>query len=272
MSRVREDARSPLGVTAIAPPLVTCVLVGVLVLGELADPYVLAAAVLLVQLVLASSPSVQGRTRTPVRAPKLVPIALAGGVAAAATLLPSMLKGADGTTATAAATVDGGSLAGIGVALPVLVVVALLGQLRRPAPRADVVLALGDVVTTGTVALLATGWVAASLSPVGHPAVVVAAIVAVVMVAAERTRRPVLVVWSLALCALCGIVLASVEGVDARVGAAAAVAIGGAAVLGAAVGRRWRPLPQARWAMEVVAPIAFAGPVVFVATLIWAGI
>ncbi|MGH1561469.1 hypothetical protein [Mumia sp. DW29H23] len=274
MSRVREEARSPLGLTAIAPPVVTCALAGLLVLADLAGTVVMAAAVLLVQLVLAASPSPAGRTRAPVHAPKALPIALSGLVAAVVTLAPSVVAGAEGTVATAAASVDSGSLAGVGIALPVLVLAALLGQLRRPAPRPDVVPALGEVVVTGTVALMATGWLAAAVSPVGRPAVVVAAVVTVIVVVADRAgrMRPVAHVWALALSALSGIVLASLEGADAVVGGVAAVAIGGAVIAGSSVGRRWRPLPPSRWAVEATAPIALAGPVVFVAALIWAGI
>lgn len=274
MSRVREEARSPLGLTAFAPWVVTCALVALLVLADFAGPVVVAGAVLLVQLVLAASPPPAGVTRAPARSPKVAPIALAGLAAAVVTLAPTTISGAAGTVATASAAVAGGSLAGVGIAFPVLVLAALLGQLRRPPPRPDVVTALGEVVVTGTIALMATGWLAAALSPVGRPAIVVAAVVTVIMVLADRSvrMRPVTQVWALAMSALSGIVLASLEGAHALVGGIAALAIAGAVLAGGAVGRRWRPLPPARWAMEVTAPIALAGPVVFVASLVWAGI
>ncbi|WP_370617599.1 hypothetical protein [Mumia sp. Pv 4-285] len=274
MSRIREDARSPFGLTSIAPSVATCLITVVLVLAVLAGPVVVAAAVLVVQLMLAAVPSPAGVSRTPVRAPKAVPIAAAGIVASLVTLAPGVVDGAAGTRATASADVAGGSLVGIGLALPVLVLAALLGQLRRPAPRPDVVPALGEVVAIGVIALLATGWVAAAISPVGRPAVIVAAVVTAVVVVADHAQRirPVALVWALALGALIGIVLAALEGANTVVGGVAAVAIGCAAALGGAVGRRWRPLPPNRWAVEVVAPIALAGPVVFVASLLWAGL
>ncbi|KAA1425329.1 hypothetical protein FE697_005600 [Mumia zhuanghuii] len=274
MSRIREEARSPLGLTSIAPSVMTCLVAGLLVLAALAGPFAVAAAVLVAQLTLAAVPSPTGISRTPVRAPKAAPIAVAGIVASLVTLAPALVVGADGTRATASADVASGSLVGVGLALPVLVLTALFGQLRRPAPRPDVVLALGEVVVTGTIALLATGWVAAAISPVGRPAVIVAAVVTAVVVLADRAERirPLALVWALALGALTGIVLAALEDANSVVGGVAAVAIGGAAALGGAVGRRWRPLPPNRWAVEAVAPIAFAGPVVFIASLLWAGL
>ncbi|MFD1825314.1 MULTISPECIES: hypothetical protein [Mumia] len=274
MSRVREEARSPLGLTAIAPGLVTTAFVGLLALAAQAGAVVMAAAVLLIQLLLASAPSAPGVSRTPVRAPKVVPIAVAGLVAAVVTMWPSTAAGARGTTVMAGAMVESGTLAGIGLALPVLILLALIAQVRRPAPRTDVVTALGDVVTTGFVALLVTGWLAAAESPVGRAAVVVAAVVTVVALVADRARRAraVVQVWALAVCALVGIVMASWEGVNAVAGGVAAVAIAGSVMAGRKLGQWWRPLPPARWPMEVVAPIALAGPVVFVAALLWAGI
>ena len=87
MSRVREEARSPLGLTAFAPSVVTCALVGLLVLADFAGTVVVAGVVLLVQLVLAASPPPVGVTRAPARSPKVGPIALSGLVAAAVTLV-----------------------------------------------------------------------------------------------------------------------------------------------------------------------------------------
>lgn len=274
MSRVREEARSPLGLTAVAPGVVTAALVALLAIASQREVVVMAAAVLLVQMLLALSPSMPGIQRAPVRAPKLVPIAAAGLVAAVVTVWPSTTTGAPGTSVLDGATVASGSLAGIGLALPVLVLAALVGQVRRPAPRTDIVTALGDVVSTGFVALLATGWIAAAASPSGRLAVVVAALVIVIAVVADRARRAraVVQVWAFAACAVIGIVLAAWEGVSVVVGGVAAVAIAGSAIAGLRVGQWWRPLPPARWPMEVVAPIALAGPVVFVAALIWAGV
>ncbi|WP_262848029.1 hypothetical protein [Mumia quercus] len=274
MSRVREEARSPLGLTTLAPGFVTTGLVALLALSAQAGVLATVVSVLVVQLLLASAPSVPGVHRTPVRAPKVVPIAVAGLLAAVVTVWPSTAAGARGTSVMDGAMVESGSLAGIGLALPVLVLLALVAQVRRPAPRTDVVAALGDVVATGFVALMVTGWLAAAESPVGRAAVVVAAVVTVITVAADRPRGPraVVHVWSLAACALIGIVMASWEGVNAVAGGVAAVAIAAAVLAGRKVGQWWRPLPPARWPMEVVAPIALAGPVVFVAALLWAGV
>src|SRR5664279_840499 len=77
--------------------LLTVVLAGVLVLAAHADVWVVAAAVVVVQVLIASAPSLADARGRSVPTPRFIPAMLGGLVATGLTLYPRGLRGAEGT-------------------------------------------------------------------------------------------------------------------------------------------------------------------------------
>ena len=263
---MRRLGSSRLGSTALS-----LALVGVITLAAVAGPLLVAAAVVLVQLLIAAAPSPADSRGRLIHAPRFAAAASAGLVATVLTLWPGLLEGADGSTADVSGTVGTGLLGGIIPAIAVGIFVAMVSQMLRKDGRPHLVPSTGYAVSLGVFAAMSVGWIGATQSLGDWQAVAIGAAgvaggLLAWMVPIDR--------W------VCG-ALAVVTG--AAAGAAAALAVdsvmtwlfgvvigSGAslfAVLGQALGRTWsqgRAHASAGWGFPGVMSIALAAPIVYV--------
>ena len=259
------------GVSRLGSTLLALALAGVLTLAAYADPVVVAAAVVLVQVLVAVSPPLMSASGEVIGSPRFVPVLVAGVVATALTLEPALLEGADGTSPDVVGVTDTGMFAGVLPAVMVAVFVALVAQMLRKDGRGQLVSSVGYAVTLSVVAAFAAGWLGAAQSLGDAQAVAVgaaglAAGLVIWMLPIDRW-----ICFSLATAAGAGggaAVAATVESsmtvyFGVVVGAGAAVF----AVLGQVVGRVMAGnslQPAARWGFPGAMSVAFAAPVVYI--------
>jgi hypothetical protein len=246
-------------------------LAGVITLTAYADEMLVGAAVVLVQLLVAASPSLKHASGDVVASPRFVPAAVAGVAATVLTLEPGLLAGADGTASDVVGATDTGMLAGVLPAVMAGVFVALVAQMLRKDGRAQLVASVAYAVTILVVAAFAAGWIGAAQSLGDAEAVAVAA----------AGLAAGLVVWLLPidrwLCAGVSTLAGAVAGaavvavVDSAMTIFFGVVVGAAAaafaVLGQVVGRmlaRGDVHPAARWGFPGAMAVAFAAPVAYI--------
>ncbi|MEV7398553.1 hypothetical protein [Aeromicrobium sp. NPDC092404] len=251
--------------------LLSLALAGVITLAAYTDTVFVAAAVLLVQVLIALAPSAIDPSGRSIRSPHLV-AALGGGVVATGiTLAPGLLDGAEGTSPDVVGATDNGMLAAILPAVAVSVFVALVAQMLRTDGRPDLVSSTAYAVALGAFAALSAGWIGAAQSLGGADAVAVGAggLGAGLLVWLVPLDR-----WTcacLAVLAGAGGGVAVTMGVDSPLTSVFGVAIGSAAalfgVLGQVLGRAWaqgRTHAAAGWGFPGAMSVALAAPLVYV--------
>lgn len=259
-------------VSRLGSTLLALVLAGVLTLAAYADEVLVAAAVVLVQLLVAASPPLastsEGRA---VASPRFVPAAVAGLVATALTLHPDLLPGADGTSDRITGATDTGMLGGVLPAVMVAVFVALVAQMLRTDGRTHLVSSVGYAVMLAVVAAFTVGWLGAAQSLGEAPIVAVGA----------AGLAAGLVVWLLPVDRWLCIGLSTLAGAGGGAAVAASidssmtiylgvvVGAGAAAlgVLGETVGRVMLGdggHAAVRWGFPAAVAVAFAAPVVYI--------
>ncbi|MBD8606756.1 hypothetical protein IFT73_07800 [Aeromicrobium sp. CFBP 8757] len=256
---------SRLGSTVLA-----LALAGVITLAAHADEVLVAAAVVLVQLLVAVSPPLLTSSGEPIGSPRLVPAVVAGVVATVLTLEPRLLDGADGTSAEVVGATDTGVFAGVLPAVMAAVFVALVAQMLRKDGRANLVSSTGYAVTLAVVAAFAAGWLGAAQSLGGADVVAVGA----------AGLGGALLVWTIPVDRWICLGPATLAGAGAGAAVAATadssmtwffgVVVGAGAgvvaVLGQVVGRTMAARsvhPAVRWGFPGAMSVAFAAPVVY---------
>jgi hypothetical protein len=251
-------------VSRLGSTLLSLVLVGVITLAAHADLLLVAAAVLLVQVLVAVSPPLTTSTGEVVAAPRFAPALVAGVVATVLTYRPSLLDGARGTSDEVVGTTDTGMLSAVLPAVVAAVFVALAAQMLRKDGRAHL------TVLVSVVAALTAGWLGTAQSLGDAAAVSVGA----AGVAAG------LVVWLLPIDRFVCLGLSTIAGAGGGAGVAATVdspmtvyfgvlvgagaavlAILGQVVARTMAGDSWQP--AARWGFPGAAAVALAAPVVY---------
>lgn len=259
------------GVSRLGSTLLSLALAGVIVLAAHADPWLLAAAVLLVQVLVAVAPPLLTPAGTIIGSPRFAPAVVAGGVATVLTLEPGLLSGADGTSSDIVGATDTGMLSAIIPATAAAVFVALGAQMLRRDGRTHLVQSVSYAVTIAVVAALAAGWIGAGQSLGGADAVAVGAAglvagLVVWLVPVERWLR-----LGLSILAGAGGGAAGAATVDSTMTVYFGIVVGAGAaafaVLGQVVARtiaRGNLQPAARWGFPGALAVAFAGPVVYI--------
>lgn len=259
------------GVSRLGSTLLSVVLAGVIALAAYADVALVAAVVLLVQVLVAVSPALVSSTGEIVSSPRFVPALVAGSVATAVTLEPGLLSGADGTSDSVVGATDTGTFGGILPAIAAALFVALIAQMMRRDGRTHLVQSVGYAVAISVIAAFAAGWIGAAQSLGGADAVAVGA----AGVAAG------LIAWAVPLDRWVCLGLATIAGAGAGAAVAASVdssmtiffgiVIGGAAAAFAVTGQvvarsmmRGQVNAAVVWGFPGAVAIAFAGPIVYV--------
>lgn len=259
------------GVSRLGSTLLSVVLAGVITLAAYADVSLVAAAVLLVQVLVAVSPALVLSTGETVPSPRLVPILVAGAIATAVTLEPSLLSGAEGTGNSVVGATDTGTFGGILPAVAAATLVALIAQMLRRDGRTHLVQSVGYAVTLSVVAAFAAGWIGAAQSLGDADAVAVGA----------AGVAGGLIAWAVPLDRWICVGLATVVGAGAGAAVAASVdssmtvffgvVIGGATAIFAVTGQivarslmRGQPSSAVVWGFPGAVAVAFAGPIVYV--------
>ena len=161
MSRIRSSALS-------------VVIAGVLVLAAYADQLLVAAVVVVVQVLIASAPSLADDRGRSVPTPRFAPAMAGGLVATALAVWPQALPAADGAE-DVLGVADTGVLAGIIPAAAVTVFVALGTQMLRKDGRRELTTSTSYAVSLGVAAAVTSGWIGATQSLGGAPVVAIAA-------------------------------------------------------------------------------------------------
>jgi hypothetical protein len=259
------------GVSRLRSTVLALALAGVITLSAHADEVVVAAAVVLVQLLVAVSPPLLTASGEGIGSPRLVPAIVAGLVATVLTLEPQLLEGADGTSVDVVGATDTGMFAGVLPAVMAAVFVALFGQMLRKDGRTHLVSSVGYAVTLSIVAAFAAGWLGAAQSLGGADVVAVGA----------AGLGGALLAWAVPVDRWICLSLATLAGAAAGAAVAATadssmtwffgVVVGAGAgvlaVLGQLVGRIMaaRSVHAAvRWGFPGAMSVAFAAPVVYI--------
>ncbi len=258
------------GMSRLGSAALSIALVAVLALAAHAGVLLVAAAVVVVQVLIGSAPSLADARGRSIPTPRLVP-ALAGGlVATVLAVRPSLLSGAAGTR-DALGMVDTGVIAGLVPAVAVAVFAALVTQMLRRDGRRELTTATAYAVSLGVTAALAAGWIGGSESLGGAPVVVIGAagVAAGLLVWAVPGDRVLVGAGAVVAGAVAGAVAAVL--VDSLVTWVFGVAVGSAvalfAVLGQVFGRAWvsaRTHASVGWGFPGAMSVALAGPIVYV--------
>lgn len=257
-------------VTRLSSSLLSIVLVALIALAAHTDVWLVAAVVVLVQVLVSAAPRLADATGRAISTPRMVPALVAAAIATALALNSDWISGAEGTT-DAFDAVSTGSMAGILPAIAAAVFVTAITQMARKDGRRELTSASAYAVSLAAAAALATGWIGAAQS-LGSP---IAVIVAAVGVAAG------LLVWSLpgdqvlvgGVAVLAGAVAGGVVPlvVDTFVTPLFGVAVGSGAalfaVLGQVLGRALisgRRHASAGWGFPAAMSVALAAPIAFV--------
>jgi hypothetical protein len=151
-------------VSRLGSTLLSLALAGVLVLAAHADLALMAAAVLLVQVLVAVAPPLTTSTGENVASPRFAPALVAGVVATALTFEPDLLDGAAGTSPDVVGATDTGMLSGVLPGIVAAVFVALAAQMLRKDGRTHLVRSLGYAVLVSVVAAFTAGWLGTAQS------------------------------------------------------------------------------------------------------------
>jgi hypothetical protein len=258
-----------LGVSRLGSTLLSLALVGVITLAAHTDIVLVAAAVLLVQVLVAVAPPLLTSSGEIIASPRFAPAVVAGVVATVLTYEPDLLSGADGTSSDVVGATDTGMLSGVLPAVVVAVFVALAAQMFRKDGRPHLVRSVGYAVLIAVVAAFAAGWLG-TVQSLGEAAAV--------SVGAAGLGAG-LVVWMLPVDRWFCLGLSTIAGgaggavvaatVDSPMTVYFVVGAGSAlfAVLGQIVARtlsRGNLQPAARWGFPGAMAVAFAAPVVYI--------
>jgi hypothetical protein len=258
------------GVPRLGSTLLSLALAGVITLAAYADELLLAAAVVLVQVMIAAGPPLLTSTGTVIASPRFAPAVVAGVVATALTLEPQWLDGAGGTSFDVMGATDTGSLAGVLPGIVAGVFVALAAQMLREDGRTHLVQSLGYAVTLAVVAALAAGWIGTLQSLGDAEAVAVAA----------AGLAAGLLVWSVPIDRWMSLGLSTVAGAGGGAAVAASVdspmtiyfgvVVGAAAAMFAVLGQVVARVmahdgsqPALRWGFPGAMAVAFVAPVAY---------
>lgn len=258
-------------VLPVATALTAAALAGLLSLSVVTGRgWLVAAAVLLVQLLVAAAPrpSLRGTGGA-----LFGPVLVGSVVATALARDPGLLEGAAGTESARDALVSSGVLAGLLLGVVVVVALTLLAQMLRRDGRGRLVDSAGSTVLLGVVAALGAGWMAAattSLAPDVVPAAALGVTVAL-LVKALPGDAIVLGAAGTTLGAVAGgLVPLVVDGVGTwQLGLTVGLAGAGCGLLGRTLGRAWvgdvaSPSRPETWVFPAAVAIALAGPVAHV--------
>jgi len=258
-------------VSRLGSTFLSLALVGVLTLAAYTDPAFVAAAVLVVQVLIAAAPSpgdLRGRSAS---TPRFAAAISAGLVATGLAVAPGLLAGAEGASQEVFGQVDTGMLSLIIPAIAVALFVALISQMLRTDGRADLVSSTGYAVSLGVFAALCVGWIGAAKS-LGDAEVVAigsAGMAAGLLVWLLPYDR--LVCGSMAVLAGAAAGAAVALGVDSFLTWVFGVAVGSAAalfaVLGQVLGQAWskgRTHAAAGWGFPGAMSVALAAPIVYI--------
>lgn len=256
---------------ALASALSTALVALIALAAWTQELLLVAAAVLLVQALVAAAPSPPDERGRNLAGPRFVPAIVGGLVATVIAFDPALLVGPESMRAGREGLVSTGIVAGMVPAIAAAVFVALVAQMVRRDGRPAMVVTTGHAVALSTFAVLASAWIGAARSGYG---VEVVTIGAAAIVAG-------LLVWSLPLDSIVGGVLAVLAGALAGAGTALlldslpswvlGVAVGSAAalfaVMGQVLGRAWtsgRRHSSDGWGFPGALAVALPAPVVFV--------
>ncbi len=257
-------------VSRLRSSLLSVVLVAVLALAAHVDAWLVAAGVVVVQVLVAAAPSLADARGRSVPTPRLVPALVGGLVATALALFPHAIAGAEGTR-DAFGAADTGSLAGVLPAVALAVFVTAVTQMLRTDGRRELTAALAYAVSLATAAALTTGWIGAAQSIASPAAVVVGAagVVAGLLVWAVPGDRFLLGGLSVVAGAAAG--AGAAVAIDDVVTALFGVAVGSGvalfAVLGQILGRALisgRRHAASGWGFPAATSVALAAPIVYV--------
>lgn len=251
--------------------LLSLALAGLLTLTAFSDTWLVAAVVVVVQLLIALAPGPARGDGDTVDASRFAAAASAGAVATVLTMWPGILEGAEGTSPKVFGHADNGMLSAIMPAVVVAVFAALAAQMLRKDGRTDLVATTSYAVALGMFAALAVGWLGAvkSLGDAEVVAIGAAGIAAGLLVWLVPLDR-----W---ICGSAAVVAGAVAGavvvlnVDTVMTWVLGVALGAAtallAILGQLLGRAWaegETHPAARWGLPGALSIALAAPLVYI--------
>lgn len=259
------------GVSRLGSTLLSLALAGIITLAAHADPWLVGAAVLLVQVLVAAAPPLLTATGEVIASPRFVPAVVAGVVATVLTLEPDLLRGADGTSTDIVGATDSGMLSAILPASVAAVFIALAAQMLRKDGRAHLVQSVSYAVVIAIVSALTAGWIG-TVQSLGEAA-------AVGVGAAGLSAG--LLAWMLPIDRWLCLGLSTIAGAAGGAAVAATadsamtiyfglvVGAGSAlfAVLGQAVARimaRGNLQPSARWGFPGAMAVAFAAPIVYI--------
>lgn len=240
---------------------------GLLVLTGYVDVLAVAVAVGLGQLLMATLPSPAGPDGTPIATRPFLPIAAGSLVATALTARPELLVGADGTQAVDHDSATSGFQLGIGPGIAAALLVALFVQMSRRDGRGSLVVSLTHGTGAAVIAVCLASWVTVPSLADGKEIVAAAAVgaAAASLVWALPGPRG----WVGIAAAVVGAVAGGAFGyaVDDGVSADFGVALGLTTAVLVAVGRliavAWAPQQRGRLGFESIAPLALAGPLVY---------
>ncbi len=257
------------GVPRLFSSLWTSVLALVMALAVRADPVLVAATIVLVQLQIAVGPHpTDGRGRT-VRAPKTFAVAAAGLTATALTLWPRSMVGADGTRAGDIASVLPGSLMAILPATALGVVLAFVSQMFRRDERHELVSTTAHAAMAALIATLSVGWITSANAPLGAEVLLLGAVgtaVSVLVWALPGDRYVMAGAAMVASGVACALVAHVQDGYFLwTFGLLMGSQVSLGAILGQVVGRAWsegRRHAAAGWGFPGAVSIALAGPLV----------
>lgn len=258
-------------VSRLGSTLLSLALAGVITLAAYTDPLLVAAAVLLVQVLVAAAPPLLTGAGEVIASPRFVPVVVAGVVATVLTVEPDLLSGADGTSVDVVGATDTGMLSGVLPAIMVAVFVALVAQMLRSDGRGRLVQSLGYAVTLSVIAAFAAGWIGTVQSLGDAQAVAVAA----------AGLAGGLLTWLLPIDRWVCLGLSSVAGAAAGAAVAASVessmtvffgvVVGAGAAVFAVVGQVVARTmsgddlrPAARWGFPGAMAVAFVAPIAYV--------
>ncbi len=259
------------GMSRLGSAALSIALVAVMALAAHADVLLVAAAVVVTQLLIASAPSLADARGRSIPTPRFVPAMTGGLIATVLATYPQILQRDDGDS-DVLGFVDTGVIAGIVPAVAATVFVALVAQMLRRDGRRELTASTAYAVSLGVAAALTAGWIGGGESLGGAPVVVIAAAGLAVG----------LLVWALpadriyvgAAAVLAGAAAGAVAAllVDSIVTWIFGVAVGSAAALFAVLGqvfaRAWvsgRTHASIGWAFPGAMSVALAAPVVYVA-------
>ena len=257
-------------VTRLSSSLLSIVLVGLLALAAHTEVLLVAAVVVLVQVLVSAAPRLADARGRAISTPRMVPTLVAGAIATGLALNSDWIVGAKGTS-DAFDAADTGSMAGILPAIAAAVFVTAITQMARKDGRRELTSSTAYALSLAAAAALASGWIGAAQS-LGSP-------IAVVVAAAGVSAG--LLVWSLPgdqyVVGGASIVAGAVAGgvvpliVDTFVTTTFGIAVGSGAalfaVLGQVLGRALisgRRHASAGWGFPAAMSVALAAPIAFV--------